>query len=173
MKNISLIGMPGSGKSTVGVLLAKELGLDFLDTDLIIQKEQSQQLQELVDSLGADGFMDLEARTIAALTCEGYVISPGGSVVCRPSGMERLKELGPVVYLSVPLDVLESRILNLNTRGIAMRTEQTLGDVMVERAPLYEAYADLTIITKASDTAENMVSAVLDALENQKKAGTL
>lgn len=157
--------MPGSGKSTVGVLLAKALGYDFLDTDLIIQKNEKKQLQDLVDTLGVERFLDLEAAAIAAINCKGHIISPGGSVVCRTQGIDHLKSLGLVVYLSVPLDALKERITNLSTRGIAMTPDQTLGDVMDYRAPLYEKYADIIVPTKITDTPEDMVYAVERALK--------
>ena len=145
MDNITLIGMPGSGKSTVGVLLAKAIGYDFLDVDLLIQQQQGALLQDVLDRLGVEAFLDLEADTVRSLSCTHTVIAPGGSAVCRETAARRLCALGTVVYLDVPLPELEQRIHNLDCRGIAMEPGQTLADLMVLRAPLYSKYADLVI----------------------------
>ena len=145
MDNIILIGMPGSGKSTVGVLLAKALGYDFLDTDLVIQQREGQLLQEILDQRGVEYFLEAEEAAIASVHCRRTVIGPGGSAVCRPGAIGHLKELGPVVYLRVPMEELNRRITNLSSRGIAMEPGQTLADVMAYRAPLYEQYADFTV----------------------------
>ncbi len=145
MDNITLIGMPGSGKSTVGVLLAKALGYDFLDTDLLIQQREGQLLQDLLDQRGVERFLDAEEAAVRSVQCSRTVIAPGGSVVCRPGAIEHLRALGPVIYLYVPMEELRLRVTNLSTRGIAMEPGQDLADVMAARAPLYEKYADLTV----------------------------
>ena len=145
MENIILIGMPGSGKSTVGVLLAKALGYDFVDVDLVIQRREGALLQEILDARGVDAFLDAEEQAVLSLDCDRCVIAPGGSAVCRESAARRLKALGTVIYLQVPLEELSSRIQNLSTRGIAMEPGQTLSDVLASRAPLYDKYADLTV----------------------------
>ena len=145
MKNLVLIGMPGSGKSTVGVLLAKALGYDFLDVDLLIQQREGQLLQNILDRYGLDHFLQAEERAVCSIHCRRTVIAPGGSAVCRPDAILHLKSLGPVVYLRVPMEELKRRITNLSTRGIAMHPGQTLSDVMEYRAPLYEQYADLIV----------------------------
>ena len=143
--NITLIGMPGSGKSTVGVLLAKALGYNFLDLDLLIQQREGMLLQDILDEHGVERFLDKEAETICSVECSRTVLAPGGSAVCREDGMVHLKGLGPVVYLRVPMDELNRRIKNLSSRGIAMNPGESLADVMAFRAPLYEKYADLTV----------------------------
>ena len=120
MDNIILIGMPGAGKSTVGVLLAKTLGYAFLDTDLVIQQREGALLQPLVDSLGVEAFLDVEADAICSVECRGTVIAPGGSAVCRERAMSHLRALGRIVYLHLPLEELERRLSNISTRGIAM-----------------------------------------------------
>ena len=135
MKNVVLIGMPGSGKSTVGVLLAKALGYDFLDVDLVIQKREHALLQDILDRRGLDAFLQAEEDAVCSVSCENTVIAPGGSAVCREKAARHLKALGPVVYLKVPLAELSGRIQNLSTRGIAMEPGQTLADVMAYRAP--------------------------------------
>lgn len=145
MDNIVLIGMPGSGKSTVGVLLAKAVGYDFLDVDLLLQQREGLLLQEILDRRGTGAFLAAEEAAICSVNCRRTVIAPGGSAVCRPGGAEHLKRLGPVVYLRVGARELARRITNLSTRGIAMEPGQTLVDVMASRAPLYEKYADLIV----------------------------
>lgn len=137
--------MPGSGKSTVGVLLAKALGYDFLDVDLVIQQREGALLQDILDSRGVEAFLDAEEEAVCSVSCAKTVIAPGGSAVCRERAALHLKSLGPVVYLKVPLEELSQRIQNLSTRGIAMEPAQTLSDILAYRAPLYDKYADLVI----------------------------
>lgn len=161
--NVTLIGMPGSGKSTVGVLLAKALGYQFIDTDLVIQRREGALLQDILDQRGVEAFLDAEEAAVRALDCSGVVIAPGGSVVCRPGGMARLKELGEVVYLHVPLAELERRVDNMTTRGIAMAPGQTLADVFAHREPLYRQYADVTVEVRPGAGLEETVAAVLAA----------
>lgn len=145
MDNIILIGMPGSGKSTVGVLLAKSLGYQFLDVDLLIQKREGALLQDILDSRGVDAFLDAEEAAVRTLSCRRTVIAPGGSAVCRDAAARHLGGLGRMVYLKVSLEELERRIRNLSSRGIAMKPGQTLADVLAYRDPLYRKYADLVI----------------------------
>lgn len=145
MDNITLIGMPGSGKSTVGVLLAKALGYNFLDVDLLIQQREGQLLQDILDTHGVEHFLDVEEAAVKSVHYHRTVIAPGGSAVCREDAINHLKRLGPVVYLRVPMEELRVRIKNLSSRGIAMQPGQTLADVMDYRAPLYEKYADLVV----------------------------
>lgn len=170
MNNIILIGMPGSGKSTVGVLLAKSLGYDFLDTDLVIQKREGKLLQNLVDSLGVDGFLDVESAAVRSIQCENTIVSPGGSVVCREEMMSHLKTLGCVIYLHVPLEELKSRIDNISTRGIAMRSDESLGDVLDFRAPLYEKYADFVVNIKSQDSPEEAIRQIVMYLTETAQA---
>lgn len=161
--NIILIGMPGSGKSTVGVLTAKALGLDFLDVDLLIQQREGMLLQDIVDRRGVERFLDAEEAAVKSVQCAGTVIAPGGSAVCREGAALHLKELGTVVYLYLPCDALQDRLSNMATRGIAMEKGQTLQDVYDYRAPIYEKYADLTV-DASGQTMEETVTAVLRAL---------
>ncbi len=149
MDNVILIGMPGSGKSTVGVLLAKALGYDFLDTDLVVQQRENALLQDILDQHGTEYFLNAEEKAVCCVNCHRTVIAPGGSVVCRDGAISHLKTLGPVIYLRVPMEELNKRITNLSTRGIAMEPGQTLADVMAQRAPLYEKYADLVVDVNA------------------------
>lgn len=164
MKNVVLIGMPGSGKSTVGVLLAKALGYDFLDVDLVIQKREHALLQDILDRRGLDAFLQAEEDAVCSVSCENTVIAPGGSAVCREKAARHLKALGPVVYLKVPLAELSGRIQNLSTRGIAMEPSQTLADVMAYRAPLYDKYADLVIDCGGGQTLAQTARLVLERL---------
>lgn len=164
MDNVVLIGMPGSGKSTVGVLLAKALGYDFLDVDLVIQRQEGALLQDILDTRGVDAFLDAEEKAVCSVRCEGHVIAPGGSAVCREKAALHLKSLGPVVYLKVPLEELQQRIQNLSTRGIAMEPGQTLADVMAYRAPLYDKYADLVIDCGGGQTLAQTARQVLERL---------
>ena len=164
MKNVVLIGMPGSGKSTVGVLLAKALGYDFLDVDLVIQKREHALLQDILDERGLDAFLQAEEEAVRSVSCENTVIAPGGSAVCREKAARHLKALGPVVYLKVPLAELSGRIQNLSTRGIAMEPGQTLADVMAYRAPLYDKYADLVIDCGGGQTLAQTARQVLERL---------
>ena len=129
MDNIILIGMPGSGKSTVGVLLAKTLGYGFLDTDLTIQQREGALLQEILDQRGLEAFLNAEEAAICSVACSETVIAPGGSAVCRAGAIGHLKELGTVVYLQVSLEELEGRISNMSSRGIARSPGQTLADL--------------------------------------------
>ena len=163
MDNITLIGMPGSGKSTVGVLLAKALGFAFLDTDLILQQQQGALLQAILDEKGPQAFLDLEEQAICSVHCKNAIIAPGGSCVCRERAMAHLKGLGTVVYLRLPLFELQTRLDNISTRGIAMEPGQTLQDLYDFRTPLYERWADLTVDC-AGQSLEQTVAAVLRTL---------
>lgn len=163
MRNVSLIGMPGSGKSTVGVLLAKELGFSFVDTDLLIQRQEGALLQSVLDRLGTERFLDTEAEVIAALDCQRTVIAPGGSAVLRDLGARRLKELGPVLYLKLPCAALERRLGDLASRGVTLAPGQTLQDLYDYRVPYYEKYADL-VIDADQPRLEDTVALALAAL---------
>ena len=162
MDNIILIGMPGSGKSTVGVVLAKALGMRFLDVDLVIQEREGELLQTLIDQRGVESFLDLERDAICALDCRGTVVAPGGSCVCREASMAHMRRLGRVVYLQLSLPEVEGRIHNQASRGIALSPGQTLADVYRYRAPLYEACAHVAVTAGGQSLAET-VEAVRNA----------
>lgn len=163
MDNLILIGMPGSGKSTVGVVLAKALGLRFLDVDLVIQEREGALLQELIDGWGVEAFLDLERDAILSLDCRGTVVAPGGSCVCREESIAQMRRLGTVVYLQLPLEDVAGRIRNLASRGIALAPGQTLADVYRIRVPLYERCAHITVPAGGQSLAET-VEAVKQAL---------
>lgn len=163
MDNIILIGMPGSGKSTVGVVLAKALGMRFLDVDLLIQQREGALLQALIDRRGVEAFLDLERDAILSLQCRGTVVAPGGSCVCREEAIAHMRGLGTVVYLQLPLAEVAGRIRNLASRGIALSPGQTLADVYQYRAPLYEKCAHITVPIRGqslTDTVEEVKNAL-------------
>lgn len=146
MENIILTGMPGCGKSTVGVILAKTLGMDFIDTDLIIQLRQKEKLQDLVDKYGTERFKQFEEQALLSVTAkENTVIATGGSAVFCEKGMEHLKKNGICVYLEVPCVELVARLKNIKTRGIAAKKGMTVEDIFNERSPFYDKYADIRI----------------------------
>ncbi|MDX1695837.1 MAG: shikimate kinase [Ketobacteraceae bacterium] len=144
-RSVILIGMPGAGKSTLGILLAKELGLDFLDTDVAIQVKEGATLQDILESRGYLELRAVEEAVLLETDCHGKVIATGGSAVYSEKGMDYLKSCGPVVYLEVPLSELRRRIHNYETRGIARRPDQSFDSLFEERAALYRQYADITI----------------------------
>lgn len=145
MKNIVLIGMPGVGKSTVGVILAKELGYQFIDADLLIQERERRLLKEIIAQEGVDGFIQIENQVNASIEAERTVIATGGSVVYGKEAMEHLKEIATVVYLRLSYEALRKRLGNLKNRGVVLRDGQTLKDLYEERVVLYERYADIII----------------------------
>ena len=153
--NIVLIGMPGCGKSTIGVLLAKLIGYDFLDSDLLIQKQEKRKLFQIIDEKGLEYFNALENEINSKIVVEETVIATGGSVVYGKEAMAHLKEIGTIVYLNVPLKEIEKRVTNLSTRGIAMEKGMTLSDLYKERSVLYERYADVLVDCGKDSLLEN------------------
>jgi len=161
--NIVLIGMPGAGKSTVGVLLAKALSRDFLDTDVYIQAKQGRTLQEIIDQEGLPAFCRIEERHVRSLKCRTSVIATGGSVVYSPAAMARLQASGIIIHLDLDLPALEKRLTDLSSRGVVMGPGQTLPQLFAEREPLYRKYADLTIDC-AGFTHEEIVGMIVRRL---------
>lgn len=143
--NITLIGMPSSGKSTIGVLLAKRLGFSFVDVDIVIQEREGRLLKEIIAQEGMDGFLKVEERVNASLDVTRSVIAPGGSVIYGQKAMEHLKEISEVVYLKMSYEEMEKRIGNVVDRGVALKPGFTLRDLYNERVPLYEHYADIVV----------------------------
>ena len=138
--------MPGCGKSTVGVILAKTLGMGFVDTDLLIQRQQKSTLQKLIDAYGIDKFRELEEQALQSVTeTSDTVIATGGSAVFCPEGMNKLKKNGICLYFDLPIEVLKRRLRNIKTRGIACRKGESLEEIFAQRAPLYRRYADITL----------------------------
>lgn len=145
---VSLIGMPGAGKSTVGVLLAKLAGLGFVDTDLEIQQRQQASLQAILEAQGYQALREIEAAVLAEIALSGRVIATGGSAVYAPASMRRLAGAGPIVYLQTDLETVEARIQSQPLRGIASPLEQPLSEVFSERTVLYERYADVIVAVR-------------------------
>lgn len=163
MSNITLIGMPAAGKSTVGVVLAKTLGKSFLDVDLLIQEREKDLLQNVVDRLGPEEFILLEEENILSLELENSVIAPGGSAVYSEKAMDHLKKLGKVIYIKLPFHVIEERLGNIHSRGIAMGPGESLLDLYNKRIPLYERYADYHIEGEGLNV-EGVIEAIIDLL---------
>ncbi len=166
--NIILIGMPGCGKSTVGVLLAKSLLYHFTDTDLLLQNEYGMSLCAMIDQYGLDGFKRCENEILSGLSADKSVIATGGSAVYCEKGMENLKKNGIVVYLKLSPCEIEKRIDNITTRGIAMEKGSTIASLFRERAPLYENYADVTLEC-GNMSVEECVLAAVEAIEKYGK----
>lgn len=143
--NLVLIGMPGSGKSTVGILLAKRTSHDYIDTDVLIQSVEHRSLQDILDQEGYLRLREIEARVLLGLNVENHVISTGGSAVYSDAAMQHLRKHGTCIYLDVQVETLRKRITDYETRGIAKRPEQSFADLFEERTRLYRQYADITI----------------------------
>lgn len=165
--NIVLVGMPGAGKSTVGVLLARALGMAFVDTDLELQKARGKLLQEIIDNDGIEGFLKAEEETVLSINCSHAVVATGGSVVYSSRAMMHLKKNGLVVYLKADLEAIRNRINNMATRGIAMAGDRTLADIYYERIPLYEKYADIIIDCSGKDP-EGVVGNIIECLRQNR-----
>lgn len=156
--NLVLIGMPSAGKSTIGVLLAKALGMDFLDTDILFQSRYGKKLQTLIDENGLKTFLRMEEAVVLSLNARHTVIATGGSVIYSESAMRFLKKGGRVIHLDVPLYELERRLSDAALRGIAMHPGQSLNSLYEERMPLYEWHADATIRWTDGAALEDMVA---------------
>jgi shikimate kinase len=167
MKNIVLIGMPGAGKSTMGVILAKTLGRRFIDTDIVAQETSGRLLQEIIDEQGTDAFLAAEEKTILSLHCHTTVIATGGSVVFSEKAMEHLKKDGVVLYLKISSEEMVRRLNNITTRGIVLVAGQSLHAMYNQRVPLYEKYADRTIDCSDGDF-EHCIGNVIDELRTFK-----
>lgn len=164
MKNIVLIGMPASGKSTVGVILAKTLGVGFCDTDLVIQQREKRLLQDIIDSDGIAHFLDTECAAILSLDFDNCVIATGGSAVFRDAAMQKLKRNGIIVFLDVSSETVKTRLSNIKTRGVAASKNKSIDEIYDERLPLYQKYADITV-TSDTKSSEDVVSDILSALK--------
>ncbi len=158
-RNVVLIGMPGSGKSTVGRSLAAALGFDFVDTDHVIETGENKPLGDVLAGTTLDGFVALESRYVRGVACERTVVATGGSVVYCDAAMRRLQELGPVVFLDVPLPILENRLADLAGRGVVIAPGQSVSDLERERRPLYARYADV-VVQCGDDAAEKVAAAI-------------
>ncbi len=166
--NITLIGMPSSGKSTIGVLLAKRLGYSFVDVDIVIQEKEGRLLKEIIAEEGLDGFLEVENRINAGVNVNRSVIAPGGSVIYGKEAMEHYKQIGQIVYLKLSFEEVERRIGNVVDRGVALRDGMTLRDLYDERVPYYEKYADITV-DETGQTPGETVDALRAMIEGQRR----
>lgn len=158
--NIALIGMPTCGKSTVGVVLAKMLGMNFVDSDILIQNEYNSKLSDLIKRYGTDGFIDIESKVIQNINLTNTVIATGGSAVYSNRAIMHLKDISKVVYLKVPLESIKKRMNNMRTRGVVIEDGKTLDDLFLERKSLYEKYADFVVDETGKSLEETVNSLV-------------
>jgi shikimate kinase len=165
-RNYTLIGMPASGKSTVGVLLAKRLGFSFVDVDIVIQEKEKRLLKEIIAQEGIDGFMAVENRINASLDADHSVIAPGGSVIYGKEAMEHLREISTIVYLKLSYEDVKKRLGNLVDRGVVLKDGMTLLDLYNERVPYYERYADITV-DETGQTVGETVDYLRDLIEKR------
>ena len=168
--SIVLIGMPGSGKSTVGVILAKMTGRDFVDTDVLIQTRQGRPLQDIVDRNGYLALRAIEEKILLTLDCRHHVIATGGSAVYSHTAMTHLKSSGIVVFLDVDLQTLEKRVHDYKTRGLAKHPDQNLADLFTERSVLYRKYAEVSV-DAMNLTHEEVCMQIIKELEIAKRTG--
>ena len=168
--NITMIGMPSSGKSTVGVLLAKRLGFSFIDVDIVIQEKEGRLLKEIIADEGMDGFLEVENRINAGLEAKMSVIAPGGRVIYGKEAMDHLKEISEIVYLKMSYEEMEKRIGNVVDRGVALKPGFTLRDLYNERVPYYEKYADIVIDEEGKTAGETVdeLRNVIEGMMDQK-----
>lgn len=157
--NLVLIGMPASGKSTVGVVLAKVIGYDFIDTDILIQRSEKKRLSQIIQDVGVDGFLQVENRVNASVEADHCVIATGGSAVYGEEAMRHFRKIGHIIYLKVDYETIRKRLRSIKQRGVALRDGQSLRDLYEERTALYEKYAD-TVIEEKGD-AEDVVVQIL------------
>ena len=162
--NITLIGMPASGKSTVGVILAKILGLSFIDTDLVIQQREGALLCDIISERGLEGFLKAEESAVLSISPSNTVIATGGSVVYSEAGMEYLKSLGKVVYLKVEKEDLFKRLHNIKQRGVVLSPGETLDEMYATRSVLYEKYADI-VIDETNASVEETVEMIRELMK--------
>lgn len=156
IKNIILIGMPGSGKSTVGVVLAKKLGYQFIDSDLVIQERCRKLLHQLIEERGEAGFVMLENEVNASILADCAVIATGGSAVYGKEAMAHFRQIGKIVYLELAFEELEKRLGDLHERGVVLKEGMTLKELYEERIPLYEKYADIVVPCTGRDIRDVM-----------------
>lgn len=161
--NLIFIGMPAVGKSTVGIVVAKRLGMRFVDADLLIQEQEKKLLREIIADVGEEGFLKIENQVNAEVQAENSVISPGGSVIYCEEAMRHYKEIGTIVYLKVSYQTIKRRIRNPKKRGVVLREGQSLRNLYNERVPYFEKYADITVCEdgcRIEETIENVINAV-------------
>ena len=158
--NIILIGMPGSGKTTIGTELAEVIGYGYIDSDSVIVAREGKRLNEIIAEVGREAFLDVEAKVNSELCADRCVIATGGSVIYRDYAMQKLKEMGRVVYLKLDYEIIKNRLGDLQKRGVALKEGFTLKDLYDERTPLYEKYADVTVHLRGKSIAESVQEVV-------------
>ncbi len=166
MKNIILVGMPACGKSTIGVVLAKTLNKNFVDTDLLIQRREGMTLQEIINAYGNEHFHKVEEEVLLSFEGHDYVVATGGSAIYFDKAIKKFKENGVVVYLKVSLDTVLARLNNIKTRGVTLAKGQSLSDLYNERIPLYEKHADVIVDTEGL-TVEEAIEQIIRKLEEK------
>ena len=162
--NIILIGMPGSGKTTIGTELSEKIGYGYIDSDSVIVAREGMRLPQIIEAKGREGFLDIEAKVNSELCADRCVIATGGSVIYRASAMEKLKTLGTIVYLKLSFETIERRLGDLKARGVALKDGFTLKDLYEERTPLYEKYADIAVELDGKTVIES-VEAIAKAVQ--------
>ena len=162
--NIILIGMPGSGKTTIGTELSEKIGYGYIDSDSVIVAREGKRLNELIEEVGREAFLDIEAKVNSELCADRCVIATGGSVIYRESAMQKLKTMGTIVYLQLPYATIEKRLGDLKKRGVALKDGFTLYDLYQERTPLYEKYADI-IVSLDGKTVDESANAIKEAVK--------
>ena len=162
--NIILIGMPGCGKTTIGTELSEKIGYGYVDSDSVIVAREGKRLSEIIAEIGREAFLDIEAKVNSELCADRCVIATGGSVIYRDYAMQKLKEMGKVVYLQLSYETIERRLCDLKSRGVALKDGFTLRDLYEERIPLYEKYADITVKLDGK-TVMQSVDAVAEAIK--------
>ena len=167
MANIILVGMPSCGKSTAGVILAKTLNKDFVDTDLLIQRKKKKTLQDIINTWGNEYFHKVEEEVLLSFDGDDYVVATGGSAIYFDKAMERFKENGTIVYIRVSLETVLERLNNIKTRGVTLEKGQTLEDLYNLRIPLYEKHADI-IVDGDGYTVEETIEKIIEKLEEKK-----
>lgn len=161
--NLVLIGMPGAGKSTLGVLLAKALGMSFVDTDILIQQRENRLLQDIIDTDGIDSFIKIEEEVISKLNLENHIIATGGSAVYSKKAIEHLKENSEIIYLHTTYKEMKKRVTNIKTRGIVIKSGHSLKDAYNERLPLYMEYSNIVVECSGKDI-EACIKEIIDKL---------
>lgn len=164
MKNIVLVGMPAAGKSTVGVVLAKRLGYEFIDTDLLIQKQEKKLLKDIISEVGNEKFLEIENQVNSSLDVERAIVSPGGSVVYCKEAMQHYKNIGTIIYLKVSFEEIQKRVKDFEKRGVVVGKGQSFRDAYEERQILFETYADYTI-EEDGLTLDETIDKVLELIE--------
>lgn len=168
MSNIILIGMPGVGKSTVGVVLAKRMGYRFVDSDLVIQEQTGKLLHQMISENGTDGFLAIEDRINASLKADNTVIATGGSAVYGETAMAHFRDIGRIVYLSLPFEELKERLGDLSERGVVLKPGQDLQGLLEERTPLYERYQEIEI-----DCSQKQIREIVEEIVEKLSAAGL